>query len=62
MTNFNSLIQTISQTLSNAPQETACFTTLDLQYVYSQLSLHSDTARHCNYNIVSGDMTGTYRF
>ena len=62
MPNIDSLIQTISQTLSTAPQETAYFTTLDLQYAYSQLKLHSDTARHCNFNIVSGDMTGTYRF
>ena len=62
MPNIDSLIQTISQTLSNSPQETAYFTTLDLQYAYSQLNLHSDTARHCNFNLVSGDMTGTYRF
>ena len=24
--------------------------------------MHADTARHCNFNLVSGDMTGTYRF
>ena len=43
----------ISQALSTAPQETAYFTTLDLQYAYSQLKLHSDTASRCNFNIVS---------
>ena len=59
---MDSLIQTISQTLSTAPQETAYFTTLDLQYAYSQLNLHSDTARYCNFYLVSGDMTGIYRF
>ena len=62
MPNIDSLIQTISQKLSTAPQETAYFTTLDLQYAYSQLKLHSDSARHCNFTIISGDMTGTYRF
>ena len=62
MPNIDSLIQTISQTLSTAPQETAYSTTLDLQYAYSQLNLHSDAARHCNFNLVSGDMTGTYGF
>ena len=62
MPNIDSLIQTIWQTLSTAPQETAYFTTLDLKYAYSQLNLHSDTAHHCNFNLVSGDMTGTYRF
>ena len=62
MPNIDSLIQTISQTLSTAPHEMAYFTTLDSQYAYSQLNLHNDTTRHCNFNIVSGDMTGTYRF
>ena len=62
MPNIDSLTQTISQTLSTAPQDTAYFTTLDFQYAYSQLNLHSDTARHCNFNLVSGDITGTYRF
>ena len=62
MPNIDSLIHTISQTLSKAPQETAYFTTLDLQYAYSQPKLHADTARHCNFNLVSGDMTGTCHF
>ena len=62
MPNIDSLIQTILRTLSTAPQGTAYFMTLDLQYAYSQLNLHSDTARYCNFNLVSGDMTGTYRF
>ena len=62
MPNIDSLIQTIFQTLSIAPHETAYFTTLDLQYLYSQLNLHNDTAHHCNFNIVCGHMTGTYRF
>ena len=60
--NIDSLIQTISQTLSTAPQETAYFTTLDLHYAYSQLNLRSDSAHHCNFNLVCGDMTGTYHF
>ena len=62
MPNIDSLRQTISQTLSNAPQETAYFTTLDLQCTYSTLNPHNDMARHCNFNIVSGDISGTYRF
>ena len=48
MLNTDSLFQTISQTLSNAPQERANFTTLDLQYACSQLNLQADTAIHCN--------------
>ena len=44
----------------NSTARNSFFTTLDLQYAYSQLNLHSDTARHCNFNLVNGDMTGTY--
>ena len=62
MPNIGSLFQTNSQTLSTAPQETAYFTTLDLQYAYSQFNLHSDAAHHCNFILVSGHMTGTCRF
>ena len=62
MPNIDSLVQTISQTLQTASQETAYFKTLDLQYAYSQLNFYSDTARHCNFKLVSGDMNGTYRF
>ena len=62
MSKIDSWIQTISQTLSNAAQEMVYFTTLYFQYAYSQLNLNSDMARHCKFNIVSGDMTGTYHF
>ena len=54
---------TIQQNLNtNASQETAYFSTLDLKYAYSQLNLDPETAKHCNFNIVSGEGTGTYRF
>ena len=38
------------------------FSTIDLKYAYSQLNLQPETAKHCNFNIVSGDMRGTFRF
>ena len=63
MPNIDNLIDTIQQKLNaNASQETAYFSTLDLKYAYSQLNLDPETARHCNFNIISGDGTGTYRF
>ena len=33
-----------------------------MQYADSQLNFHNETARNCNFNFVSTDMTGTYRF
>ena len=63
MPNINNLIDTIQQNLNtSASQETAYCSTLDLKYAYSQLKLDPETARHCNFNIISGERTGTYRF
>ena len=63
MPNIDILIDTIQQNLNtSALQETAYFSTLDLKYTYSQLKLDLETPRHCNFNIISGERTGTYRF
>ena len=35
---------------------------LDLKYAYSQIRLTAETAKQCNFNIVGGQATGTYRF
>ena len=63
MPNIDSLINFISQT-STIPIKVIMFffSTIDLKYAYSQLKLHPDTSRHCNFNIICGDSTGTYRF
>ena len=61
--NIDTLIESISQQIeAPASQNTTCFSTIDLNYAYSQLNLDTNTANHCNFNIISGDMTGTYRF
>ena len=63
MPNIDNLIDTIQQIFNiNASQETAFFSTLDLKYAYSQLNLDPETARRCNFNIISREGTGTYRF
>ena len=63
MLNIDNLIDTIQQNLNTtASQETAYFSTLDLKYAYSQFNLDPEMARHCTFNIISGEGTGTYRF
>ena len=63
MPNIDNLIDTIQQNLNTtASQETAYFSTLDLKYAYSQLNLDTETAQHCNFNIISGEGIGTYPF
>ena len=61
--NIEKLMDSISQIITEYKAEQAdkiYFSTIDLKYKYSQLNLHPDTAKHCNFNI--GDMKGTYRF
>ena len=63
MPNIDNLIERIQQNLNTtASKETAYFSTLDLKYAYSQLNLDTETARHCIFNIISGEGAGTYRF
>ena len=38
------------------------FTSLDLKYAFSQLLLSDLVSSHCNFSIVCGESTGTYRF
>ena len=38
------------------------FSNIDLKYAYSQIPLDSSISEHCNFNIIGGKATGTYRF
>ena len=59
------MIDSISQIITvykTEPVDKIYFSTIDLKYAYSQLNLTPGTAKRCNFNILSRDMTGTYRF
>ena len=65
MPNIETLIDSISQIINDyktEPADKIYFSSIDLKYAYSQMNRHPETAKHCNFNIVIGDMTGTYRF
>ena len=63
MRNIGILIDSNSQHINDSNQgDNVYFSTIDLKYAYSQLKLHPDTSCHCNFNIICGDSTGTYRF
>ena len=62
MPNVDELIDGVSQIVTENKKGTLYFSVLDLKYAYSQLKLAADTARQCNFNIVGGKATGTYRF
>ena len=38
------------------------FSKIDLKYAYSQIPLDKSIAKHCNFSILGGKATGTYRF
>ena len=53
----------ISQLLSNTQSgQQAYFSTTDHIYSCRHLQLHEDIAKHCNFNIICHETTGTYRF
>ena len=35
---------------------------MDLTYVYGQLPLNTETSVQCNFSLIGGRLTGTYRF
>ena len=56
-------MDSIAQTINQASDDgEVLFSTIDLRYAYSQLPLDPETAKHCNFNIIGGQATGTYRF
>ena len=64
MPTIETLIDSVSQIITDyktEPADKTYFSNIDLKYAYSQLNLHPDTAKFCNFNIVSGEMTGIYR-
>ena len=52
MLNIETLMDSISQIITNYKTEQAdiiYFSTIDLKFAYSQLNLHHETAKHCNF-------------
>ena len=65
MPNIEILIDSISKIISDyktEPADKIYVSTIDLKYANSQLNLLPGTAKHCNFRILSGDMTGKCRF
>ena len=62
--NIETLIDSVGEQLtdpSTANME-PWFSSIDLKYAYGQLPLDKETSNHCNFNMVGGDATGTFRF
>ena len=61
MPNLDNLIDLIAEELEKNEGE-AWYLSVDMTYAYGQVPLHELTKKHCNFQIVGGKSTGTYRF
>ena len=61
MPNLDNLLDMVAEKLDNEEGE-AWYSSVDMTYAYGQIPLHFLTAKHCNFQIIGGESTGTYRF
>ena len=62
MPNFDNLVDLIAEKLDEKKAGEAWYSSVDMTYAYGQVPLHELTKRHCNFQIIGGNSTGTYRF
>ena len=62
MPNIDELIDGVSQIIAEKKAGNVYFTTLDFTYAYGQVALEQKTSEQCNFSLVGGKSTGTYRF
>ena len=62
MPNIEELMDAVGQTISEKKSGEIYSSTMDLTYAYGQLPLSQDSSVHCNFSLVGGRSTGTYRF
>ena len=58
MPNLDNLLDMVAEKLDNENENSS----VDMTYAYGQVPLHPITAKHCNFQIIGGKSTGTYRF
>ena len=61
MPNLDNLLDMVAKKLDTEEGE-AWFSSVDMTYAYGQVPLHQLPAKHCNFQIIGGESTGTYRF
>ena len=62
MPNLFELIDIVAVTISGHGERNIWFSSIDLKYAYSQISLSEKASNQCNFNIVGGEVTGSYPF
>ena len=62
MPNLLELVYSAAEIITTKTEGAVWFTSLDLKYAFSQLPLDKSVSKHCNFSIVCGEFTGTFRF
>ena len=64
MPNLFELSDNVAVTISGYNEKNNCFSSIDLEYAYSQIPLSKKASNQCNFNFVGGggEVTGSYRF
>ena len=58
MPNLENLMDMIAERLDGAEGD-VWYSSVDLTYAYGQVPLHALAAKHCNFQIIDGESTGT---
>ena len=61
MPNIQDLIDSAAQIISSDVPGLVWFTSLDIKYAFSQIKLSKLISSHCNFDIICGESTETYR-
>ena len=61
ISNLKNLLDMVAEKLDSENGE-AWFSSVNMTYAYGQIPLHLLGAKHCNFQIIGGESTGTYRF
>ena len=64
MQSIDNLMDSVAKYISDNKnkQGNFLFSKVDLKYAYSQIPLHPEIRKRCNFNILGGKSTGTYQF
>ena len=61
MPNLENLMDMVAETIDGKEGQ-VFYSSVDMKYAYGQFPLEESTAKHCNFQIIGGKSTGTYRF
>ena len=64
MQSIDNPMDSVAKYISDNKSKTgnSLFSKIDIKYEYSQIPLHTEIRKHCNFNILGVKSTGTYQF